>query len=283
MTLNEMMDQHGEPIGALLNGTRFHDSPATEYPELGTTEMWEIVNMTGDAHPIHLHLVQFQLLNRQKVNVRRYEQAFAEANPVIPTDSYVPVPVEPYLKGRPFPADANERGWKDTFRMNPGQVTRVLVRFAPQDESPAYVFDATAEPGYVWHCHILEHEENDMMRPYHLVAGAPRGATMVVTPDSSPATPIAPATALPARAANLSAVGSSVRFVVETPGQVEIDLCNVAGQQVKSLASGWYEAGEHTVSWQAPGTTGQALGTGVYFVRLRADGVNQIQKLIIVH
>ena len=90
--------------------------------------------------------------------------------------TYVPVPVAPYLKGRPVPADANERGWKDTFRMNPGEVTRVLIRFAPQDESPAFAFDATAEPGYVWHCHILEHEENDMMRPYHLVAAGARGS-----------------------------------------------------------------------------------------------------------
>ena len=62
------------------------DAPATEYPALGTTEMWEIVNMTGDAHPIHIHLVQFQLLNRQKVNIRRYERAFMEANPVMPAD-----------------------------------------------------------------------------------------------------------------------------------------------------------------------------------------------------
>jgi FtsP/CotA-like multicopper oxidase with cupredoxin domain len=80
-------------------------------------------------------------------------------------DIYTPVDVSPYLKGKPKPADPNERGWKDTFRMNPGEVSRILVRFAPQDESDEFEFDATAEPGYVWHCHILEHEEHDMMRP----------------------------------------------------------------------------------------------------------------------
>ena len=83
MTLNELMGQSG-PTGALLNGMTFHDAPATEYPTLGTTEMWEIVNMTGDTHPIHIHLVQFQLLNRQKYNVKKYEKAFMDANPALP-------------------------------------------------------------------------------------------------------------------------------------------------------------------------------------------------------
>ncbi|HEU5109995.1 MAG TPA: multicopper oxidase, partial [Micromonosporaceae bacterium] len=169
MTLNEQMGMGG-PLGAFLNGMSFHGAPATEFPTLGTTEMWEIVNMTGDAHPIHIHLVQFQLMNRQKVNAPKYAAAFAAANPVLPAATYVPVPVGPYVKGKPVPADPNERGWKDTFRMNPGEVTRVLIRWAPQDGSPAFAFDATADPGYVWHCHILEHEENDMMRPYYLVA-----------------------------------------------------------------------------------------------------------------
>jgi FtsP/CotA-like multicopper oxidase with cupredoxin domain len=156
MTLNEMMGEGG-PVGALLNGMSFHDAPATEYPTLGSTEMWEIVNLTGDSHPIHLHLVQFQLLNRQKINVGRYQAAFDAANPMMPAETYTPVPVGPYLKGKAVQPDPNERGWKDTYRMNPGEVTRILVRFAPQDESPAFTFDATAEPGYVWHCHILEH------------------------------------------------------------------------------------------------------------------------------
>ena len=80
--------------------------------------MWEIANLTGDAHPIHLHLVQFQLLNRQKFNVRRYEMAFMDANHEIPTHTYVPVPVDRTSVGKPRPADANERGWKDNG-MNP--------------------------------------------------------------------------------------------------------------------------------------------------------------------
>jgi spore coat protein A, manganese oxidase len=278
MTLNELMGEGG-PVAALLNGMSFHETPATEYPTLGTTEMWEVVNMTGDAHPIHLHLVQFQLLNRQRVNARRYELAFEEANPVMPAQTYVPVPVEPYLKGKPIPPDANERGWKDTFRMNPGEVTRILVRFAPQDESPAFSFDATAEPGYVWHCHILEHEENDMMRPYHLVAGpgAQRGADAfgIEQLSSSPAV-----TLLKGIAPNPMSAAGTVRFSLAHPGHVDVDLYNAAGQRVQSLTSGWYDAGEHAVAWQSVGSEG-SLADGVYFVQLRSADATQSQKIIL--
>ena len=277
MTLNELQGEGG-PIGALLNGMSFHDAPATEYPTLGSTEMWEIVNMTGDTHPIHLHLVQFQLLNRQKINVRRYQTAFDAANPVVPAQTYTPVPVEPYLKGKPVPADANERGWKDTYRMNPGEVTRILVRFAPQDESPAFAFDATAEPGYVWHCHILEHEENDMMRPYHLVALPPGVAAKSDAPTQAPENSL---TQFRAPYPNPAVDGGSFRFSLRNPGAVEVDLYTVGGQHVARLASGWYGAGQHTVAWRPVDKTGEALANGIYLVRFRGDGVTRSQKLVL--
>ncbi len=273
MTLNEMMGEGG-PIGALLNGMTYHDGPATEYPTLGSTEMWEIVNLTGDTHPIHLHLVQFQLLNRQKINVKRYQQAFEAANPEMPAQTYTPVPVERYLKGKPVPADANERGWKDTYRMNPGEVTRILVRFAPQDESPVFAFDATAEPGYVWHCHILEHEENDMMRPYHLVAGA-----LAAKPDGE--TGSMPIDAARTPETNFVVAGGNLRFSLQRSGAVEIDVFAVSGRRVGQLASGWYGAGEHSVDWSPVSTNGAALANGVYLVRFRGDGVTRCQKVVL--
>jgi spore coat protein A len=87
-------------------------------------------------------------------------------------DAYAEAPKESrdlrrFLVGSPRPPDPNERGWKDTVRANPREVTRILVRFAPQ-AGGAFPFDAAADPGYVWHCHILEHEDNEMMRPYRL-------------------------------------------------------------------------------------------------------------------
>ncbi len=140
--------------------------PATEMPQVGATEIWEIANTTMDTHPIHLHLVQFRLLGRQAFNEDPYhERALAEP--------YFP-PVRPFLTSgatmmgrRPRPQEA---AWKDTVLMHPGEVTRILVKFAPQDAvavpgTNSFAFNPTVMPGYVWHCHILEHEENDMMRP----------------------------------------------------------------------------------------------------------------------
>ena len=277
MTLNERLLED-DPLGALLNGMPY-DAPATEFPMLGTTEMWEVVNMTGDTHPIHIHLVQFQLLNRQKINAHRYASAFNAANPTLPATSYTPVDPSPYLKGKPTPADPNERGWKDTFRMNPGEVTRILVRFAPQDESPAYVFDATAEPGYVWHCHILEHEENDMMRPFHLV---PSNPAMIAARAVGSSLGQAPRELqLHAPAPNPAVAPGDVRFSLPAAGHVDIDLFNVAGQRVAQVASEWYPAGDHVVSLRRVNEAGRTLGSGVYFIQLRGEGVNRTQKLII--
>lgn len=188
LTLNEVMDMAtGSPIMAVLNNTGFTDSseftdPARA-PKVGDTELWEIVNLTGDAHPIHLHLIQFQLLNRQKFDLKKYDAAYNALFPggvpyMLTNDPMHPVHLygppaggnpdpAPYLMGAPVPAPANEAGWKDTVQMNPGEVTRILVRFAQQDGDP-FSFDAT-DGNYVWHCHILEHEDNEMMLPYRLV------------------------------------------------------------------------------------------------------------------
>ena len=169
LTLNEVMGPGG-PLAMFLDG-KMWDAPVTENPTLGSTETWEIINLTADTHPIHLHLVQFQILSRQGFQVNKYLKAYTAANPIIPVPpgvTYTPVPVGPYLQRGLVPPAANEAGWKDTVRMNPGEVTRIIVRFAPIGSAAVtpYPFDATAAPGYVWHCHILEHEDNEMMRPY---------------------------------------------------------------------------------------------------------------------
>jgi hypothetical protein len=102
----------------------------TENPLLNDTEIWEIYNTTMDAHPIHLHLVRFQVVNRQGFDMMTFEPMgpVAEANP-------------------------NEKGYKDTVVAFPGQITRIKAKF----DIPGL---------YVWHCHIVEHEDNEMMRPY---------------------------------------------------------------------------------------------------------------------
>ena len=134
-----------------LLGQRHWDDPITEDPKAGSTEIWSFANATGDVHPIHLHLVQFQVLNRQPFDVKSYIET-GKLNFV----------------GMPMPPESNERpAWKDTVKTYAGDVTRVIARF----DLPV---GAATSPGqefrYVWHCHVLEHEDNEMMRPYKIVA-----------------------------------------------------------------------------------------------------------------
>jgi spore coat protein A len=139
----------GYVIIGLLGNARWHE-PITEDPKAGSTEIWSFVNITGDVHPLHVHLVQFQVLNRQPFDVQTYQQ----------TGKLV-------FTGKPMAPESNERpARKDTIKSYPGYVTRVIQRF----DLP---HTASTTPGqellYVWHCHILEHEDNEMMRPYKVI------------------------------------------------------------------------------------------------------------------
>jgi spore coat protein A, manganese oxidase len=139
LTLDESVNTVAESTGMLLNNTPWH-MPITERPVLGTTEIWELVNLTDDVHPIHLHMVKFQILDRRRFDAFQYMTA--------QTLRFV---------GPAVAAEANEMGWKDTARVNPKTVTRIIVPFV-------------GFPGrFVWHCHILEHEDNEMMRPYEIL------------------------------------------------------------------------------------------------------------------
>lgn len=176
LVLFEVTGENG-PLEVLLDGQKW-SAPISELPIVGSTEKWEIVNLTMDTHPIHLHLVQFLISNRQALSSMDYMEEWIKINgePPLnhPTET---LPVKNYLLGDPVPPDPNEAGWKDTFRANPGEVTSILVRFAPQNSDKnlalpgtnLYPFNPSSGPGYVWHCHILDHEDNEMMRPYKVV------------------------------------------------------------------------------------------------------------------
>ena len=167
-----MMD--GNPTGIFINGQKF-SAPVTEMPLVGSTEEWEIVNLTGDAHPIHLHLVQFLIKNRQSIDADLYSADWMELNGMPPLSEPTKIlPIDSYLNGPAIAPPPNEAGWKDTAVVLPGQVMRLTIRFAPQyvneeDVMPGvnlFPFSPCVGPGYVWHCHILDHEDNEMMRPY---------------------------------------------------------------------------------------------------------------------
>ena len=171
LVLFEVMGAGG-PLEILLNGQKWM-APLSETPKLGTTEDWVIINPTADTHPIHLHLVQFQIVYRQQFFAGKYVKDWTALNGM-PPFYWTPQPLNPalYLKGAPVFANPNEQGWKDTIQVNPGEVTVIRIRFAPIDQTTPntpYPFDATTGPGYVWHCHILDHEDNEMMRPYTVV------------------------------------------------------------------------------------------------------------------
>ncbi len=155
-------------VAMLLDGQSWN-APISEKPQLGTTEDWVIVNPTMNVHPIHLHLVQFQLVERQTIASAQYMYNWSGLNGNLPLNhSTVNVDLNRYLEGQPVKPAPNEQCWKDTIQAEAGTVTMIRIRFSPQDGSD-YKFDPTVGPGYVWHCHILDHEDNQMMRPLIIV------------------------------------------------------------------------------------------------------------------
>jgi FtsP/CotA-like multicopper oxidase with cupredoxin domain len=110
--------------------------PVTENPAVGATELWELYNTTGDAHPMHIHEIAFEVVNRQGIVVDEETE-------------------EVEVVGSPSPPEPWETGFKDTVIAYPEQVTRVRAQFHTPGQ-------------FVWHCHIVEHEDNEMMRPYRI-------------------------------------------------------------------------------------------------------------------
>ncbi|GGK00875.1 spore coat protein A [Lentibacillus kapialis] len=131
-------DKLGRPL-LLLDNKKWAD-PVTEMPELNATEVWSFINVTNFAHPIHIHLIQFQVIDRRPFDLDSYNK-----------DGTI------NFTGPAEPPQANEKGWKDTVSASAGQITRVIAKFGPFTGN------------YVWHCHILEHEDYDMMRPMQVI------------------------------------------------------------------------------------------------------------------
>lgn len=144
--LSEELDANGKSLGLHING-KGYDDPVTEEVTLGTTEVWRFVNTSDDAHTMHLHLVQFQVVGRQGFDLATFRTSGKVS-----------------AKGVAQAPHPGESGWKDTAAVNPGEVLTIVTRF--EGFTGRYVF----------HCHMLEHEDNDMMRPF-----------LVLAPKASPA------------------------------------------------------------------------------------------------
>lgn len=152
MTLEEIIDEVDEPISLQINGMDF-DDPILEKPALGTTEIWRVINLSGDTHPFHVHLVQFQVLDRTPFDAEAYLAALTNyrAGKGDKPDS------TNYLTGSAVTPPNGESGWKDTVMAHPGEVLRIIMRFE------------TYKGKYPIHCHILDHEDNSMMIQFETV------------------------------------------------------------------------------------------------------------------
>nr|WP_245551665.1 multicopper oxidase domain-containing protein [Gordonia hirsuta] len=198
VTLSQPYALRIPPAIMTMNNLRYAD-PQIEKPREGTIERWDIVNITPDPHPVHLHLVMFRVLGRRPLRTVDYQAAHPQ--PPVGT-RWAPDP-SGFYAGPMRPPAAWERGWKDTVHAIAGHVTSIIVRWPTADElgfDPDALFSsdptknwtkpsggrAAARPpathghqsahaaerelqGYVWHCHILDHEDHDMMLRYRLL------------------------------------------------------------------------------------------------------------------
>jgi spore coat protein A len=156
VTLNEIGAGTSDWV-LLLNAADFEEAP-TETPRVGTVEDWVYINLTGDTHPMHTHLVTCQVVGRTPFDAVAYQAAYSGRRGVI--DGIDPTP---FATGPMEPPDPTERGFKDTVKVNPGYFTTVRAKY----DLPTGM---TTPQTYVYHCHILEHEDNDMMRPFTVMA-----------------------------------------------------------------------------------------------------------------
>ncbi len=233
-------------LGTVDDGVlAFHD-PITENPMLNSTEIWEIYNETMDAHPIHLHLVRSQLINRQKFHADINEENGKPANI--------------RLLGQPKTPDAEEQGWKDTWIMYPGEVTRIIATF-------------DMEGLYAWHCHILSHEDHEMMRPLY-----------VGEMESHVAKQMAPAIADPAfeKQLQLTVMPNpftdrfSIRFNLPQSSGVIANLYDGKGGLVKKIQNNTLGKGQQTLT-----IDGTGLVNGVYFCEVIIGQQRMLRKMIL--
>ncbi|CAH8253269.1 unnamed protein product [Arabidopsis lyrata] len=165
ISMYEYVSNSDEPTHLLVNGLPY-DAPVTETPKSGTTEVWEVINLTEDNHPLHIHLGLFKVVEQTALlaaGLEEFKECMTKQNDAVKCQ------ISKYALGKKTAVTALERGWKNVFKMMPGHVTRILVRFSYIHTNASYPFDPTLEPGYVYHCHILDHEDNMMMRPLKVI------------------------------------------------------------------------------------------------------------------
>jgi spore coat protein A len=215
----------------MINDLRFED--VTESPVLGTTEIWRFVNASGISHPMHMHLVAFQVLDRQPFTLVDGQ--------IVPT-------------GPAVPPDPSEAGWKDTAPVGPDEILRVIARFE----------DYTGR--YPYHCHILEHEDQEMMRQFEVVSPVPVDGE-----------PVARLTLVPGRP-NPFTTATTIVYELPREATVRLAVYDLAGRAVRVLDRGVRPSGVQTVRWDGRDGAGHEVASGLYLVRLQVGDEVVVRK-----
>ena len=248
LILFETEDEYGRimPIlGTVEDGMLGFREELTENPALNSTEIWELYNETMDAHPIHLHLVRMQMISRQKFVARINEENGK--------------PTNIRLVGQPKYPGPDEQGWKDTWVTFPGEVTRVIAKF----ERPGL---------YVWHCHILSHEEHDMMRPFFVGEVNNSIVSRTVEGNKDNAEAQLQLKVNPNPFSNYV----TIQFNLPATKKISINLYDTKGSLVKNAYEGEKPAGLQRVS-----IDGSNMANGIYFCEILINEQRILRKLVL--
>ena len=248
LILFETEDEYGRimPIlGTVDDGMLGFREELTENPALNGTEIWELYNETMDAHPIHLHLVSMQMISRQKFVARINEENGKPANI--------------RLVGQPKYPGPDEQGWKDTWVTFPGEVTRVIAKFD--------------RPGlYVWHCHILSHEEHDMMRPFFV---GEMNKPIVNKSEKIMKEDVEAELQLKVNPNPFSNY-VTIQFNLPATKKISINLYDTKGSLVKKVYEGEKPAGLQRLS-----IDGGNMANGIYFCEILINKQRILRKLVL--
>jgi FtsP/CotA-like multicopper oxidase with cupredoxin domain len=255
---------------AQMQGAIAWHSNDTENPALGATEVWEIYNATMDAHPVHLHLVHFEVLSRQEFTADVIGQPVLQHNGALGQGfrlENIQLVGDPILSGTD-PVIV-ENAPKDMVTALPGQVTRIKATFD--------------KPGrYVWHCHILSHEDHEMMRVLHVGPGAETAKVMMMKPGKEAVAAAPLAFELKQNYPNPFNPSTTINFSIPADERVQLKIFNSRGQLVRTVVDKNLSAGRHSYTWDGTSGLGFNVASGVYFYRIKAGKHAHTMKMNLV-
>ncbi|MER2997825.1 multicopper oxidase domain-containing protein [Pontibacter populi] len=250
LLLFEGTDEQGRlkaMLGTIEDGALDWEDEITENPDMNATEVWEIYNTTPDAHPIHLHLVSFEVLSSQK-----FRLDFEDPEEGVVAESSI------RLLGQPRPPEAGQNGRKDTYPIAPGEVTRLVAKF-------------DREGLYVWHCHILSHEDHEMMRPYY-VGDMPDNMLASHSKDEKLVTENEELSIYPNPFSN----SATMRLKVTEPSAVAVRILDIRGRLVREVPVKQLVAGTHELEIRSAD-----MQTGIYICEVKMNNKLYRSRLVL--